>query len=147
MSVARVCLALCAALLAAAAAAAQDGQPRLGRLFLTPEWRVQLERQRQLNIQETRTLEGSTMRLDGVVLRSSGKSTVWVNNQAQTENAAGSGVAVVTRPRQPDRATLAPGGEQPAELKVGQAINRATRETADGLADGAIRVQPAAPRR
>lgn len=146
MSSARVLLGLCAALLAAAAAA-QDGQPRLGRLFLTPEWRAQLERQRQLNIQETRTLEGSSMRLDGVVLRSSGKATVWVNNQAQTENAADSGVAVATKPGRPDRATLAPGSETPAELKVGQTINRATRETADGLADGEIRVQRAAPRR
>jgi hypothetical protein len=146
MSPARACLALCAAVLAAAAAA-QDGQPRLGRLFLTPEWRAQLERQRQLNIQETRTFEGSSMRLDGVVLRSSGKSTVWVNNQAQTENTADSGVAVATRPRQPERATLTPGGETPAELKVGQTINRATRETADGLADGEIRVLRPTPQR
>lgn len=146
MSPAHACLALCAVLLAAAAAA-QDDQPRLGRLFLTPEWRAQLERQRQLNIQETRTLEGSSMRLDGLVLRSSGKTTVWVNNQAQTENAADSGVAIATKPRQPDRATLTPGSEAPAELKVGQTINRATRETADGLADGEIRVRRATPHR
>jgi hypothetical protein len=145
MSRARACLALSLALLAAAAAA-QDGQPRLGRLFLTPEGRAKLERQRQLDIQETRTLAGGSMRLDGVVLRSSGKTTVWVNNQAQTENATDSGVDVATSRRQPDRATLTPGGEVSAELKVGQTINRATRETTDGLAAGEIRVQRAAPR-
>ena len=65
----------------------------LGRLFLTPEFRTALERQRQLNIQQSRTLEGETLRLDGVVVRSSGKSTVWINSQPQTESTRDSGVA------------------------------------------------------
>lgn len=138
----RILLALLVALLSTSAAA-QDAPPRLGRLFLSPDWRAHLERQRQLDIQETRTLEGSSMRLDGIVVRSSGKSTVWVNRQAQTENNADNGVSVATTPRRPGRALLTPGGEASADLKVGQTINRATRETSDGIAAGEIRVHRA----
>jgi hypothetical protein len=135
----RLLFVMLAALLSSQAAA-QEAQPRLGRLFLSPDWRAHLERQRQLDIQETRTLEGSSMRLDGIVVRSSGKSTIWVNRQAQTENNADNGVSIATSPRQPGRATLTPGGEPSADLKVGQSINRATRETNDGIASGEIRV-------
>lgn len=140
MSAIRACLGLWAVVLAATALA-QDGQPRLGRLFLAPEQRAQLERQRQRDIPETRALEGGTLRLDGVVLRSSGKATVWVNGQARTEDATDSGLAVAASRRRPDRATLRPGGEPAAELRVGQTLDRASREIADGLAVDAIRVQ------
>lgn len=143
MNAARACLALCAAVLAATAAAG-DGRPRLGRLFLAPEERAQLERRRQLDVRETRPPEGDTLRLDGVVLRSSGKTTVWINGRAHAGNAAD--ITVAASRRQPDRATLTPGGEPSAELQVGQTIDRATRQTADVLAAGAIRVQRAAPR-
>lgn len=133
-----------------ASAAAAEPLPDLGRLFMTPEWRANLERQRQYNIQETRSLEGGSMRLDGVVVRSSGKSTVWVNNRPQTESAVNTGVLAAPARQQPGRATLspgAPGAETPVELKVGESINRATRETDSGLADGEIRVHRPATRR
>lgn len=135
---------LLALLLAGPTAGAVEPAPALGRLFLTPEWRATLERQRRLNVQETRSLEGGSMRLDGVVVRSSGKATVWVNNQPQTENASDTGVIAATSPRQPGRATLVTGAEPPADLKVGVTLNRATRETEGGLAEGAIKVNPPA---
>lgn len=117
--------------------------PQLGRLFLTPEWRNALERQRQLNIQQTRSLEGDTVRLDGVVARSSGKSTVWINNQPQTESSRDSGVTAATSRRQPGRATVSTGAEPPVDLKVGVTLNQATGEKSGGLASGEIRVRPA----
>jgi hypothetical protein len=149
MSPARFILALIASGfgLHALATHAAEPTPQLGRLFMTPEWRANLERQRQFNIQETRNLEGGTMRLDGVVVRSSGKSTAWVNNRPQEENSLDSGVAVVTSRRQPGRATLTTGTEPPADLPVGVTLNRATRETAGGLADGEIRVNRPTPRK
>jgi hypothetical protein len=121
--------------------AADPAPAPLGRLFMTPEWRTTLERQRQLNQQETRSLEGSTMRLDGVVVRSSGKSTVWVNSQPQTENDSQTGVAANLSPNDPGRATLSAGNEHPADLRVGVTLNRATRETAGGLAAGEIQIR------
>lgn len=125
-------------------AAAQAEQP--GRLFFTPEKRATLERQRQLNIQEAQTLEGATMSLDGVVVRSSGKRTVWINSRAQHDQAAPAGVTADLAPRKPGQAVLKAGEEVPTQLKVGETINRATRETSGGLAQGQISVnRPAAP--
>lgn len=138
-------------LLAGSAAAATgdyggNGGTSLGRLFFAPEKRATLERQRQLNIQEARTLEGASMSLDGVVVRSSGKRTVWINSRAQHDQAAPAGVTADLAARQPGQAVLQAGEETPAKLKVGETINRATRETAGGLAQGQINVhRPAAP--
>jgi hypothetical protein len=126
--------------LLALGAAAQDAPQAPGRLFMTPEWRSHLDRQRQLNIQETRSLEGGTMRLDGVVVRSTGKSTVWVNNRPQSSDARDTGVFAGVSRQQPGRATLTAGNEPPADMKVGTTLDRATRETSGGLAGGEIRV-------
>lgn len=113
----------------------------LGRLFLTPEFRTALERQRQMNIQQSRTLEGETLRLDGVVVRSSGKSTVWINSQPQTESTRDSGVTAATSRRQPGRAVVSAGAEPPVDLKVGATFNQATGEKSGGLTSGEIRVK------
>jgi hypothetical protein len=119
--------------------------PELGRLFFTPERRLTLERQRTLNIQEAQTLQGNTMSLDGVVYRSSGKATVWINRQAQTEGESSrTGVSAIVSPRTPGSALLAPGEETPAQLKVGEAMNRATGERNTRLGGGVV-VTPATP--
>ena len=119
--------------------------PELGRLFFTPERRSTLERQRMLNVQEAQSLQGTSMSLDGVVYRSSGKATVWVNNQAQTEGESSrTGVTATISPRTPGSALLAPGEEAPARLKVGETINRATGERNTRLGGGAV-VTPATP--
>lgn len=143
MKLRRLAFSLLAAGLCASAAAAEP--PALGRLFVTPEWRVALERQRQSNVRTTRSLEGDSVRLDGVVVRSSGKSTVWINNRPQTEQADG-GVNAIASRRHPDRAAVATGLAAPAELKVGATLNPATQETGGGLTAGEIRVRRAAPR-
>ena len=127
---------LCLAMIAPACAA---DAPELGRLFFTPERRAALERQRASNIQEAQTLQGSSMSLDGVVYRSGGKSTVWINRQAQTENESSrTGVNAVVSPGTPGSAMLAPGEEPPAQLKVGEAINRATGERNTRLGGGVV---------
>lgn len=119
--------------------------PELGRLFFTPERRSTLERQRTLNVQEAQSLQGTSMSLDGVVYRSSGKATVWVNNQAQTEGESSrTGVTATISPGTPGSALLAPGEEAPARLKVGETINRATGERNTRLGGGAV-LAPAAP--
>jgi hypothetical protein len=116
------------------------GEP-LGRLFLTPERRAALERQRQLNIQAAQTLEGSSVSLDGIVVRSGGKNTIWVNQHAQSEHALGTGVTTSVTPGNPARAIVAPGDEAPSALKVGESINRTTREKTDNLGGGRVSVK------
>ncbi|MCX8017506.1 MAG: hypothetical protein N2690_06375 [Rhodocyclaceae bacterium] len=120
--------------------AVEAGYTPPGRLFMTPEWRVKLERFRQLNLQEVRHYEGGSVRLDGVVVRSSGKTTVWINGQPQTEADGQGGLAAQAHPRQPGQARIVIGTEPAADLKVGVTLNRATHETAGGLAGGEIRI-------
>lgn len=111
----------------------------LGRLFFTPERRLALERQRTHNVQQAQALQGTTMTLDGVVYRSSGKSTVWINQHAQNENEAKrTGVSATLSPRNPGRALIAPGEDTPANLKVGEAVNRATGERNTRLGGGVV---------
>lgn len=117
-----------------------------GRLFFTPEKRATLERQRQMNIHETQTLEGATVRLDGIIQRSSGKKTVWINGQPQNDNATPLGVGAKIAPGDTGRASLSTEGETPATLKVGETINRATREKDNGLEGGTIVVGKRATR-
>ena len=131
-------LATCSLLLSTAAFAAEP----LGKLFLTPERRAALERQRQLNIQETQqVIEGATLTVSGVVHRSGGKATTWVNGAPQDDQSAATGVRVEIDRANPARTTVVAGEESPASLKVGEAINRATRETTSGVGEGRISVK------
>jgi hypothetical protein len=131
--------------LAILAPACAADAPELGRLFFTPERRATLERQRAFNIQEAQTLQGNSMSLDGVVYRSGGKATVWINQRAQTEGESSrTGVNAVVSPKTPGSALLAPGDEAPAQLKVGETINRATGERNTRLGGGAV-VTPTTP--
>jgi hypothetical protein len=101
-----------------------DSAETLGRLFFTPERRAALERQRQYSVQEAEALQGESVSLDGVVKRSSGRSTIWVNGRAQHDVGNGTGIA---------------NGEQPAlSLRVGESANRTTGEKKDGLGGGTI---------
>ncbi len=117
------------------------------RLFFTAEARTALDRQRLQNIQQMRSLQGSSLRLDGMVQRSSGKSTVWINGQAQNENeGTGSGVTVKLSSKSPGSAQIAPGDDTPTQLKVGESINRATGEHNTRLGSGLV-ITPATPGR
>lgn len=127
----------------AAPAAAEE----LGRLFFTPERRAALERQRQLNIQETQqVIEGATLSVSGVVRRSGGRTVTWVNGVPQEENNPATGVRVEVDRADPARATVVAGEEAPATLKVGEAVNRATGETTTGVGEGRISVKRAGAR-
>jgi hypothetical protein len=61
------------------AAAAPDPAAGLGRLFTTPDKRALLDAMRARNLPAGGVAEGSQVRLDGIVLRSDGKKTVWLN--------------------------------------------------------------------
>jgi len=58
-----------------------------GRLFYTPEQRAQLEAARDRNVTQTKEASPSVtptpLRFDGMVIRSDGKSTSWVNGRPQ----------------------------------------------------------------
>jgi citrate lyase beta subunit len=59
----------------------------LGRLFYTPTQRAQLEAARARNVTQARPAAAATahpQRFDGVVIRSDGASTSWINGRPQT---------------------------------------------------------------
>lgn len=120
---------------------------QLGRLFFTPEQRAALERERFLNIRgkESRGIGDATLSVTGIVQRSSGRRTAWINGTPRHDDAAVSAVRVETAKDDPGRTTIVAGDEPPVQLKVGETINRSTRETTSGVGDGSIVVPPAAP--
>jgi hypothetical protein len=92
----RSTLVLCALLAGTALTAqAQVQSPQLGRLFLSPEQRAQLDAQRYGPPPSDPALASAPappppppappVELNGVVQRSSGRSTVWLNQEAQNE--------------------------------------------------------------
>lgn len=135
------CRMLMICLLALSCAAPAKAEP-LGRLFLTPERRALLDRQRQANVQQVESVEGVSMSLDGIVIRSTGKRTIWVNGRPQNESDTDIGVSV-HRGKAPGEAALSAGEEAPVSLKVGESVNWATREKQDGLRGGQVVVKPA----
>ena len=106
----------------------------LGRLFYTPAQRAQLEtaraqRDRRLPIStapeaETTPQGPEVVTYNGVVRRSDGKSTVWINGKPVTErSAANSDVNVLGLRRDGSLAINVPQTDRSAALKVGQSID------------------------
>ncbi|MDP2962057.1 MAG: hypothetical protein Q8N54_04805 [Sulfurimicrobium sp.] len=103
----------------------------LGRLFYTPEQRARMDvaRQHERSIrldEEESAPPSANILLNGVITRSDGKSTVWINNRLQnaaTQSAIvrkGGEVRVVT-----------PGAKRTVPLKVGQSIDMSSGEVAE----------------
>jgi hypothetical protein len=121
------------------------GAETLGRLFFTPDRRAALEWQRQHNIQEPEAVQGESARLDGIVKRNSGRSTIWVNGRAQKDKGNAAGVAAELDKSDPAKAVISIGDEPPVALRVGETANRATGERKDGLAGGTIVIKRTPP--
>jgi len=122
------------ALVAPSVSAAQD----LGRLFFTPEQREALDARRKARVPDkpaAAVVVSPTTRVDGLVKRSGGPSTVWVNGEALPE---GSGDAPRIAPSL--SVTLGDGGRRTA-LKPGEILDRGTGEVRDIIGDGEIRVR------
>ncbi len=121
--------------LALACLAGPIGAQELGRLFLTPQQRQDLDRRRATNRaeEEAPQIKEGPLTLDGRVQRSSGKSATWVNGVPQYDTSNG---------RDASRATVVPNeGEAGVKLKVGQTYDRASGEVRDLLGRGEIRVR------
>lgn len=113
----------------------------LGRLFFTPERRQTLDRQRQFNIQEKQEdLEDPTFTINGVVTRSSGKQTVWVNGNVQEERDVKQGVTVTPNRINPGKVIVQSEDGPTSAASVGDTVNRSTGEATGLLSGGQIRL-------
>lgn len=139
----RIALLLALGLVAAPALAQQPAQQPapepLGRLFLTPEKRELLDRQRAVNALESQAAsEEPQILINGQVRRSTGKRTTWINGQAQNDTETRTGVVAHPDARGAERVMIESSEDPRASVKVGESLNRSTQETASPLGDGRI---------
>jgi hypothetical protein len=140
----RLTACLLAALAASVSVAAEGADQRLGRLFFTPQQRATLDAGRSIAPAKPRRAARpsgpSEIRLDGIVTRSDGERTVWVNGRAY-HNAAPSGVSVAPT-ADPARARVQVRTDRrPVEMRVGQQLDRAAGRVSE------VYVRPRSPER
>lgn len=144
---------LAASVLVPGSAAAQD---KLGRLFFTPAERSSLDAQRKLaGDQANRPTRKDPdlpkappprmMTLNGVVRRSDGETTIWVNSQAVRERFQDMDVMPGSITRDAVAVQL-PGSGRRVKLKVGQSVDSSTGEVEENYrrAPEAADAEPAA---
>lgn len=156
----KIRLMVCCALAAPAAwgqapakPAAKPAAEPLGRMFFTPAQRVSLDVARKQRARTTVATEATeevaataapvpqTITFDGMVRRSDGKSTVWINNRPVNENEQAGGGVVFGRIRPDGGISLqVPQTGRSVELKVGQSI-----ELLSGQIEDAYLRKPPAP--
>ena len=96
----------------------------LGRLFFTPQQRAALDRQRETNpnFLANTTEEENSLTINGEVRRSNGRSTRWINGEAQWKSSAPA-----------------------ARVPVGDTFHPSTGERESLLGEGRIVVKPGKP--
>jgi hypothetical protein len=132
---------------ALAAAAAPCAAEELGRLFFTPEQRAALDARRKARVPDkpaAAAVAAPTMRLDGYVKRSAGRSTVWVNREALDESALES--PHIPRGTSDDRVSVPVGDSRSRiHMRPGETLDRGNGEVRDVIGDGEIRIRRAGP--
>ncbi|GHU33949.1 hypothetical protein AGMMS50256_26870 [Betaproteobacteria bacterium] len=119
----------------------------LGPLFFTPEQRQELDRQREFGPPGQQKISGDPtpidppLTIDGVVTRSSGKRTVWINGVAQDGQETVQGVTVTPNRKNPGMVVVQPEAGPAARASVGNTLNRNTGEISDLLGGGRIHIK------
>lgn len=92
----------------------------LGRLFFTPSQRDALDKARQqnLNMETANNTTEDSITLNGVVKRSDGRHTVWINSKAFEE-----GIKINRDSKSGNYNVQLPYSEQNVRLKVGQRLD------------------------
>jgi len=95
----------------------------LGRLFRTPQRRAQLDEMRQRKIPIITEQRSESLTLQGIVRRSSGRSTVWLNGQTHQDSKA-------IAPTNSAEAKIPLGNGKSKVLKVGERLELTVPQTA-----------------
>jgi len=128
----KISLTACCALAAALASVPAPAQERVGRLFFTPAQRASLDvarsqRARAALASDKTEQEAApvpqTITYSGVLRRSDGKTTVWINNQPVHDRDSAGAAAIVGRVRPDGSVTLqVPQSGRSVILKPGQSV-------------------------
>lgn len=119
---------------------AAQAEEALGRLFFTPERRQALDQQREMNISEP-TNEDPALTLNGIVTRSSGKRTAWINGVAQNEREIFGGITVTPERNNPGKVIVETAEYPASNARIGETVSRTTGETSDLLNGGRISIK------
>ena len=139
------------ALIVLMAGAGTAAGAEFGRMFFTPEQRAALDYFRKLNIRNAEISDDDRdkdlvapppapeqVSVNGVVRRSDGKTTVWVNRRAVTEQQP-AGAALNVTPRTDNRVRLSvPKSGRSADLKVGQTVEILSGAIEEGYSRRAV---------
>jgi hypothetical protein len=119
-------------------------QERLGRLFFTPAQRASLDVARSQRARAAVATERTeqeatpvpqTITYNGVLRRSDGKTTVWVNNQPVHDRESAGAAAIVGRVRADGSVTLqVPQSGRSVTLKPGQSVELLSGNVEEGYA-------------
>ena len=128
----KISLTVCCALAAAATSVPAPAQERLGRLFFTPAQRASLDVARSQRARAALSTEKpeqeaapvpQTFIYNGVLRRSDGKTTLWINNQPVNDRESAGAVAIVGPVRSDGSVTLqVPQSGRNINLKPGQSV-------------------------
>jgi hypothetical protein len=113
----------------------------LGRLFFTPAQRATLDNARKQNIRieigsenpQAAAPVARNISVNGVVRRSDGKSTVWINNRAVTDRQTG-GIGVSPGKNDSRVKLTVPESGRSVDLKVGQSVEIVSGTIEEGYA-------------
>ena len=122
--------ALCVAGMLLAATSVSAAEP-LGRLFYTPAQRAQLDSLRARKnvappVQEAKQPPAApeVLTYGGIVRRSDGRSTVWINNRMVNDGKSPDDLSISSRSRSDDRVSVGlPQAPGRVELRVGQSFD------------------------
>lgn len=110
------------------------GAEPLGRLFFSPDERAMLDRMRQKSGGSAASATAQ-ITLNGIVRRSSEKTTAWINQVPQHENETPQGIAVQQgKTSKPSALLLLPSGKQ-VQLKAGQTFDTTKGKIREGYED------------
>ena len=98
------------------------GEEKLGRLFFTPQQRIQLEQLENKPKGETEIIISDRIVVNGIVQRNGGSRVVWINGMPQSRKSS-NGISI-ERDIEPDSVPVKILGEDNSiRLKVGQSID------------------------
>lgn len=118
---------------------AYAGAEPLGRLFFSPDERAKLDQMRNNNTLDYTQIEqtpSEQITLNGIVRRSSGKTTAWVNQVPQRENERQGVTVLKSTAKSPVVPLQLPSGKQ-IRLKPGQTFDTTKGQVREGYEETA----------
>ena len=141
-----------ALLFVALSAPATAADSTVGRLFFTPSQRASLDVARSQRTRVTVATERTeellqpapqTITYGGMVRRSDGQTTVWLNNRRVDESRPAAGATIVRQVRPNGAVTLeVPQSNRRVDLKVGQSVEVLSGSIGEGYARSTLAPKP-----